>query len=356
MGLRLDGALARGGGAHQLSAHQLTQAGGKQLRSAGGAVVHQHYHGQIHIALVAGAQQGLLAVLVLGKHDVRLGHQLVDAVHCHVHLAARVVAQVEDQGLGPLVLQVLHRLAEGALGGAVEPVNLDIAVALTQHLVFHAGDGVAAAVDGMVGGGAVRRHVGHGDLGARLALQLGGHIGGGQALHLTAVDGSDKAAHFQAQLGGGAGIVDLGDAGIARGILHHLHADAHDVAVLHLHQLGVLLRGVVVGVLVADAQHIAVGHHVVQGGVLDVAVIVGAHVLVQLGDLAVHAFLFLNGRDGGVEHLARQNHGDGKGHRHGDDGDGQRHADADFLIHGLASSSVAFPPVRSGRRSGSPWS
>ena len=207
----------------------------------------------------------------------------------------------------------------------------------------------------MVGGGAVRRHVGHGDLGARLALQLSGHVGSGQALHLAAVDGSDEAAHLQAQLRGGAGIVDLGDAGVARGILHHVHADAHDVAVLHLHQLGVLLRGVVAGVLVADAQHIAIGHHVVQGGVLDVAVVVGAHVLVQLGDLAVHALLFLNGRDGGVEHLARQNHGDGKGHRHGDDGDGQRHADGNLFVHGLA-----FPPwrlpVRSDRRSGSPWS
>ena len=235
---------------------------------------------------------------------------------------------------GALAGEVVHRLAELGDGGGIELGDLDVADGVLHHLVLHAGNDVLAADDGVLRGLGVGRHVAQGHLGAALALQTGEHVLAGEVLHVRAVDGGDEAAHLQAQLFGGAAGVDLGDAGIAGGVLHHVHAHAHDVAALHFQQFGVLFGGVVGGVAVTGAQDIAVADHVEEGGILDVAIVIGAHVFVQLGQLGVHALLLLHRGDGLIEDLPRQDHGHREGHRHGDDGDGKRQADADFFVHG----------------------
>ena len=336
MGLRLDGALAVGLLAHQLGAGELAQALGKQLGAAGRFAVHQHHHGQVHAGVVALAQQGALAGLVFGPDDVAAGHQQVDAVHSGAEQAAGVAAHVKHQRDGALAGEVVHRLAELGEGGGIELGDLDVADGVLHHLVLHAGNDVLAADDGVLRGLGVGRHVAQGHLGAALALQTGEHIFAGEVLHVRAVDGGDEAAHLQTQLLGGAAGVDLGDAGIAGGVLHHVHAHAHDVAALHFQQFGVLFGGVVGGVAVTGAQDIAVADHVEEGGILDVAIVIGAHVFVQLGQLGVHAFLLLHRGDGLIEDLPRQDHGHREGDGHGDDGDGKRQADADFFVHGLS--------------------
>ena len=181
----------------------------------------------------------------------------------------------------------------------------------------------------------------HIDARTGLAAQAGlDGIHTAQALDIGAVHSGDVAAHRDAGLLGRGFVVDLGHLGIA-GLVHgQFHADAQQGAVLGVHQVRVCGGRIIPGVFVAGAQQIACGQAVVQGGLVDLVIIVAADVAVHLGDLIVHALLFLHAGNGAVEQAHRHQHRDGKGHRHGKDHDADRHANRDFAIHCVVSSSV----------------
>ena len=230
------------------------------------------------------------------------------------------------------------------LGGGVvvEGGNLHIAAVVRQQLIFHTGNGVPAAGQGdllLLAGGV---QVGHRHGGAGLAPQAAGHVVAGQSLDVRAVNGGDVAALFQPGLGGGGIFVHPDDAGRAGGVLHHIHADAHQLAVGNVLQLRIGVGRVVNGGPVTGAQHIAGGNGVVQGVVVDLVIGVVAHILVDLRQLGVHILLFLNAADGVVEVLACQHHRHREGHGHGDDGNGDGEADGNFLIHGVTPSGRPF--------------
>ena len=151
--------------------------------------------------------------------------------------------------------------------------------------------------------------------------------------HVGVVDGGDVVACLDAGLLRGRAVIDFQHLGVAGLVLGHLHADAHQRAVLDVQQLGVGVGGVVTGVPVAGAHQIAGGNGVVQQCLIDGVVVVAADIPVQLGDLAVHTLFFLDIADGAVEQPHRQQHGDRERHRHGQDHNGQHHADRDLLVH-----------------------
>ena len=177
--------------------------------------------------------------------------------------------------------------------------------------------------------------VGDGHSGAVLTPQPGQHAVLGQVLGVGLADAGDVAACLDTQFGRGRTAVHPDHPAVTGGgVLDQIHADAQQLAVLYGQQVGVLLLGVVLGVLVVDAQHIAVGNVVVQGGVVDGVVGVGAHILVDLGQLVVHALLLVHRGNSVVKDLHGHDHGDRKGHRHGDERHRDGHAHGNFLIHG----------------------
>ena len=162
----------------------------------------------------------------------------------------------------------------------------------------------------------------------------------GQAFDIGIAHGGNVVAHGDACFLCRRAIVDTGHLGVTGLVDAKFHADAQNLAALDVHQFGVGVGSVVAGVLVARTQQITGGQAVVQGGLVDLVIIVAADVAVHLGDLIVHALLFLHAGNGAVEQAHRHQHRDGKGHRHGKDHDADRHANRDFAIHCVVSSSV----------------
>ena len=303
MRLCLDGSLATGGGSHKLCPAHLAQAVGKQLCTAGGILVHQHHHGTVHGIVIAGAQQGFLSFLVLSKGDGSFRHQHINGIDCHFQQTTLIVPQVKHIGFCSTLIQIIHCTAQLSLGGAVKAENLHIAIAVLQHLVLHAGDAVLAPVQGEIRGSTIQRHVGDGNGSTCFSPQTSGYVGGGKTFYFRTVNGSDKAAHFQTQIRSRACLVHLGNPGVARGILHHFHTNAQQLAVLDVHQFRILLCAVIAGIGIPNAHHVAMANHVVQGSILNIAIVVGTYILINFRQLAVHGFLLLDGGNGAVKHL-----------------------------------------------------
>ena len=188
----------------------------------------------------------------------------------------------------------------------------------------------------MLGGLAVQPRDVHG--GAALAPELGlDGFHAGQVLDVGAVHGGEVIPHGDARLMGRGAIVDLGHLGVAGLVDGQLHADAHEGAVLGIHQICITLGGIIPGVFIAGAQQVARRQAVVQGRFVDGIIIVAADVAVHLRDLIVHALLFLHAGNGAVEQAHRHQHGDGEGHGHGKDDDADRHANGYLAIHSCFS-------------------
>ena len=176
------------------------------------------------------------------------------------------------------------------------------------------------------------------DDGTGFALQAGLHgIHPGKALHIGAVNSSDVIAHHDTGFLRRRVLIYPGHSGIA-GLVHaKFHANAHHLAALLVHQLGVGVGGVVTGVLVAGTQQVACGQAVVQHRFINGVVVVAAHIAVHLGHFVVHAFLFLHAAHRAVKQTHGNEHGNGKGHGHGKDHNGDSHAHRDLTVHACPS-------------------
>ena len=191
-------------------------------------------------------------------------------------------------------------------------------------------------VGGVLGGLAVQPRDVHG--GAALAPELGlNGFHAGQVRDVGAVHGGEVIPHGDARLMGRGVIVDLGHLGVAGLVDGQLHADAHEGAVLGVHQVCITLGGIIPGVFIAGAQQVARRQAVVQGRFVDGIIIVAADVLIHLRDLIIHALLFLHAGNGAVKQAHRHQHGDGEGHGHGKDDDADRHANGYLAIHSCFS-------------------
>src|SRR5699024_8715795 len=131
------------------------------------------------------------------------------------------------------------------------------------HLVVDGGGDVARAGQIHALFGRVAAQPYQVDGGARLAQQavLDG-VGAAHGAHVGVVDGGDVVARLDAGLLRGRAVIDFQHLGVAGLVLGHLHADAHQHAVLDVQQLGVGVGGVVAGVPVAGAHQIAGGNGV----------------------------------------------------------------------------------------------
>ena len=160
-----------------------------------------------------------------------------------------------------------------------------------------------------------------------------------QTFDVCAVDGGDVIAPLEAGLLGRRLVIHFDDLGVAGLVDGQLHANAHQLAALGVEQVGVGRGGVVAGVLVAGTQQITGSQTVVQHGLVDVVVVVGAHIAVYLGHLVVHALLFLHAGDGVVKQPHRHQHRDGKSDRHCQNDDGHGHPYGNFAVHSVSSPS-----------------
>ena len=158
-----------------------------------------------------------------------------------------------------------------------------------------------------------------------------------QTFDVCAVDGGDVIAPLEAGLLGRRLVIHFDDLGVAGLVDGQLHADAHQLAALGVEQVGIGRGGVVAGVLVAGTQQITGSQTVVQHGLVDVVVVVGAHIAVYLGHLVVHALLFLHAGDGVVKQPHRHQHRDGKSDRHCQNDDGHGHPYGNFAVHSMSS-------------------
>ena len=170
---------------------------------------------------------------------------------------------------------------------------------------------------------------------AFLPQQGGGHGGGiAHAAGAGIADSGDKAADFQTNVGSGGVIIHTDDARIAGGrILDNGNANAHQAAIGKTDSFTVGLGGIIAGVPVADAQHIAGCNGIVQRIIVDIKVLIGAHIAVHFGQLVIHALLVFNTGNRIVEHVHGYGHGHGKGHGHCNQRDGCGHTKTDFFAH-----------------------
>ena len=337
----MNSALAHGGGTHQTGTIHGAQGGCEQLGCAGGVAVDQTDHRQADGAFsIAAADDGAVAVFILGVGHRALRCDQVDAADGIFQNAAAVVPQVKYQTGRAVCGQGTQGVVQLAGGGAVELTDADVAH-IVQQLVVHGSAGVArmGQLSRFAGGRTIQPC--HGNSGASLALQSLVHgICAGQALDIGIAHSGDIVTHGDARLLRGRAIVDTGHIGVAGLVDAKLHTDAQNLAALDVHQLGVGVGGVVAGVLVARTQQITGGQAVVQGSFVDGIVIVAADVAVHLSDLVVHTFLFFYAVDRAVEQTHGDEHRDGKGHGHGKDHDSDRHTQGNFTVHG------SFLPVR----------
>ena len=187
---------------------------------------------------------------------------------------------------------------------------------------------------------AIRRQVG--DRGGRTLLtqQLGGQAcGGGDVARRLIVDSGDEAADLHPGLCGGRVVIQADDAGVAGGcVIDDSDADAGQCALLHRLLLAVFLGGVVDGVLVVDAVHVARSQAVIQGVLVDGEILPCADKTINFGQLVVLALLVFDAGHCGVEHLHGHDHGQREGDGHCNDGNGGRHAKTDFFAHGSDGS------------------
>ena len=337
----MNRALAHGGGTHQTGTVHGAQGGCEQLGCAGGVAVDQTDHGQADGTFgIAAANDGAVAVFILGVGHSALRGDQVNAVDSIFQNAATVVPQVKHQTGRAVCGQGAQGVVQLTRRSAVELADADIAH-IVQQLIVHGSAGVArmGQFSRFTGGSAVQPCHGNGSAG--LALQGFVHgICAGQALDIGIAYGGNVVAHGDACFLCGRAVVNTGHLGVTGLVDAKLHADTQNLAALDVHQLGVGVGGVVAGVLVARAQQITGGQAVVQGGLIDGVVIVAADVAVHLSDLVVHTFLFFYAVDRAVEQTHGDEHRDGKGHGHGKDHDSDRHTQRNFTVHGL------FPPVR----------
>ena len=195
------------------------------------------------------------------------------------------------------------------------------------------------------------------DTGAGLAPQAGlDSFHTRHALDIVAVHSGDVIAHFDARFLGGRIRIHLGDLGIAGLVDGQLHTNAQQGAVLDVYQVGIGGGSVVPGVLIAGAQQVAGAQAVVEHRLVDIIVIVAAHIAVYFGQLVVHALFFFDAGHGAVKQPHGQQHGNGERNGHGQDDDGDRHPQRDLPIHFRSSTlrPAASAPRSRGPRAGTP--
>ena len=111
------------------------QAGGEQLRCAGGAAIYQTHQRQGRLGLaVAAAHHGAVAVFILGVGHRALRHDQIDAADGVIQNAAAVVTQVKHQAGGTIGAQGADGVVQLTGGAAVELTDLDI-THIAQHLM-----------------------------------------------------------------------------------------------------------------------------------------------------------------------------------------------------------------------------
>ena len=102
----LNRALAHGGGTHQTGTVHGAQGGCEQLGCAGGVAVDQTDHRQADGAFgIAAADDGAVAVFILGVGHRALRHDQIDAADGVIQNAAAVVTQVKHQAGGTIGAQ-----------------------------------------------------------------------------------------------------------------------------------------------------------------------------------------------------------------------------------------------------------
>ena len=133
---RLHQPLAEGGRADHHRAVVVLERAGDDLRGAGGALVDQHDDRQVgpRLARVVEELLGRAAGAAAGGDDLLLGiEEEVGDLDALVEQAARVVPQVEDERLHPLLLHRGDFLPQLAGGGLAHRVQRDVAGAAVEH-------------------------------------------------------------------------------------------------------------------------------------------------------------------------------------------------------------------------------
>src|SRR5574341_117645 len=235
----LHRALAEGLGPQDHRPLPVLQGAGHNLRGAGRAAVDQDHHGPSGVAVAVLGREAEILVLEASLRvddELPLVQEHVGHRHRLVQQAARVVAQIQDQGGGAALPGLLHRLLQVLGRPLLERGEPDVIQALPQVFVADALDLDGLADQGDVEG--LRPPLpedadGHlGSLGpAELAHRVHqGHVLGGLVLDLDdAVTGLDAGAIRRRAVDGG----DDGE----HPVLHRdLDAQAPEAPLgLHLH-------------------------------------------------------------------------------------------------------------------------
>src|SRR5471032_753133 len=199
-------------GAHQDAAFVVLQGAGDDFRGRGAAAVDQHHQWHAFAFVLAVDHEAQFGVgdTALGVHDQAAGQEVISHFHRCLQYAAGVVTQVQYQTAHFLTV-VFAQFGQGSddffTGLDLELSRSEIAVAVLQHLRFHALDLDSRPGEGHVEGRAAFANQGQSDFFTQLAAHLVDRVLHGLALGRCAVDLDDKVTGFDARFGG-RGVID----------------------------------------------------------------------------------------------------------------------------------------------------
>ena len=174
---------------------------------------------------------------------------------------------------------------------------------------------------------------GQGQHGALLPAHRGGHLVVVFRGDHRPFDLDDQVADLDAGLLRRRTGKDLDHLHIAGRIHHHRKADGGLLALIVGHALLVLLRGQILGVGVAQAADIALGHGVHQRLIVDLPVVVLPDIGVDLVELGIHDLALPEALHPAVEIEHRVAGGDDDGHRRRQRHQRDGHAERNFPVH-----------------------
>ena len=286
---RLHHALAVGLLAQDDALAGILDRAGEDLRCGGAVAIHQDHQRDLHLIFAVRGVLRLVSVPGLHIEDQALRDDLIGDAGHHVDLAAGVAAKIQDQRLNALIIEIGERILElvrrhlGELRqGQIPDAGILIGDLRAHHLLADrvAGDGDLQIVR-LTGAGDRQ-----GDVRAHLAAHLRDHLVGAHAGAVLPVDLVDDVVLAKARLLGRGVVDDAGDLGIAGGLVRaDPGADATEDALEAGGELLHLIRGVVLGVGIAQGFQQALVEAVLLGGHLH-----GVRLIVVLLDQALQLF------------------------------------------------------------------
>lgn len=211
----LDGAFAVRAGADDFTAAGIFDRTGEDFAGTRAVAVDQHDERNTPGAgAVSAVAKVFRFTAAAGRDDRAIGDELVGDLDARGEQAAGVTAEVENQRLHALFLEVPESVFEISRRGLLESGDTDVGDAfhgVDDFHAFEAGDIDAGAADRDVVRCLAKRGYGHATGAAFFAGEERSGFVGGERLGLLAVDGGDAIAFVDARLFGGAVWDDVDD-------------------------------------------------------------------------------------------------------------------------------------------------